>query len=143
MVRLSPAKFPLALPIDGNTITPTVLICFPPFISKMKIFRNICELCGHSFDSQYGFYKHLKEHYEPEFVSIGYPVQGLPVQGGGGMPEEDSEYAKEDENDGFVNDNEQFEGERESKRKLPEFPLKNPLYSPQRSLRTTSTRAPT
>lgn len=68
------------------------------------ILRNVCELCGQSFDNQFVFYKHLREHYEPEFISIGYPTD-IPE------PEGDSEYAKEDDNDGFVNDNEQFEGE--------------------------------
>lgn len=58
------------------------------------ILRNVCELCGHSFDNQYVFFKHLKEHYEPEFVAIGYP-----------------EAEEDNDNDGFVNDNEQFEGE--------------------------------
>lgn len=65
------------------------------------ILRNVCELCGQSFDNQFVFYKHLKEHYEPEYISIGYPPD----------ISEQEEYAKEDDNDGFVNDNEQFEGE--------------------------------
>lgn len=78
------------------------------------ILRNVCELCGHSFDNQYMFYKHLKEHYEPEFVQIGYQDQ-VPAP----IPEDEieSEYGKDDENSGFVNensgfvnDNEQFEG---------------------------------
>lgn len=68
------------------------------------ILRNVCELCGQSFDNQYVFFKHLKEHYEPEFIPISYP-QEIPEQEG------DPDYAKEDDNDAFVNDNEQFEGE--------------------------------
>lgn len=84
------------------------------------IVRNVCEVCGHStFDSQYSFFRHLKFHYESDSIAGGggysdrvpetnQNIQQRDLDGGAGAGGGGA--SGEDDNEGFVNDNEQFEG---------------------------------